>query len=159
MYGWWKYGRRSYGRWAYEMSNDHQMRLGEWQGRVLNVFGAGFRAICGFSSGAVFIFCMLAGLSFPANAAQPPAEGEKIVKSGCVGCHRIEGAPMPRSTKQAPDLIWAGNKYQRAWLVAWLAIRRKNCIRSVMTLTLHERGRTPRSHHVKRNRWLIFYAP
>jgi mono/diheme cytochrome c family protein len=103
------------------MSNDHQMRLGEWQGRVLNVFGAGFRAICGFSSGAVFIFCVLAGLSFPAIAAQPPAEGEKIVKSWCVGCHRIEGAPMPRSTKQAPDLIWAGNKYRQAWLVAWLA--------------------------------------
>lgn len=27
---------------------------------------------------------------------------------------------MPRSTKNAPDLIWAGNKYQRDWLVAWL---------------------------------------
>jgi cbb3-type cytochrome oxidase cytochrome c subunit len=37
-----------------------------------------------------------------------------------VGCHRIEGTPMPRSSKQAPDLIWAGSKYQRAWLVDWL---------------------------------------
>jgi hypothetical protein len=27
---------------------------------------------------------------------------------------------MPRSTKQAPDLIWAGNKYKRGWLVDWL---------------------------------------
>ena len=27
---------------------------------------------------------------------------------------------MLRSTKQAPDLIGAGNKYQRAWLVSWL---------------------------------------
>ena len=27
---------------------------------------------------------------------------------------------MPRSSKKAPDLIWAGSKYQRAWLVDWL---------------------------------------
>ncbi len=32
---------------------------------------------------------------------------------------------MPRSTKQAPDLIWAGNKYQRDWLVAWLQNRKE----------------------------------
>jgi mono/diheme cytochrome c family protein len=83
-------------------------------------FGTGRRSIRELINGAVLTVCVLAGLSFPARAVQPPTEGEKIVKSGCVGCHRIEGAPMPRSTKHAPDLIWAGNKYQRAWLVAWL---------------------------------------
>ncbi len=46
--------------------------------------------------------------------------GEKTVKSLCVPCHRIEGKPAPRKTKNAPDLIWAGNKYQQEWLVAWL---------------------------------------
>lgn len=46
--------------------------------------------------------------------------GEKTVKSLCVQCHRIEGKPAPRKTKNAPDLIWAGNKYQQEWLVAWL---------------------------------------
>ncbi len=46
--------------------------------------------------------------------------GEKIVKSICVQCHRIEGKPAPRKTKKAPDLIWAGNKYQHEWLTAWL---------------------------------------
>lgn len=46
--------------------------------------------------------------------------GEKIVKSLCVQCHRIEGKPAPRKTKTAPDLIWAGNKYRQDWLVAWL---------------------------------------
>lgn len=46
--------------------------------------------------------------------------GEKIVKSLCVQCHRIEGKPAPRRTKQAPDLMWAGNKYRPDWLVAWL---------------------------------------
>lgn len=46
--------------------------------------------------------------------------GEKTVKSLCVQCHRIEGKPAARKTKQAPDLIWAGNKYRQDWLVAWL---------------------------------------
>lgn len=57
------------------------------------------------------------GSSETATAA---VAGEKIVKTTCVQCHRIEGKPAPRKTKQAPDLIWAGNKYQREWLVAWL---------------------------------------
>ena len=52
--------------------------------------------------------------------AKAVGEGETFVKSQCVGCHRIEGKPMPRSLKKAPDLIWAGSKYQRAWLVDWL---------------------------------------
>lgn len=46
--------------------------------------------------------------------------GETLVKTRCVGCHRITGQPMARSKKKAPDLIWAGSKYQRPWLVAWL---------------------------------------
>jgi len=87
----------------------------------LQVFRTGRLKKCGFISGTLLIAYLLAGLFLPAGAAQPPGEGEKIVRSGCVGCHRIKGAPMPRSTKQAPDLIWAGNKYQRAWLVSWLA--------------------------------------
>ena len=37
-----------------------------------------------------------------------------------MACHRVEGDPMPRRSKKAPDLIWAGNKYQREWLVNWL---------------------------------------
>ncbi len=46
--------------------------------------------------------------------------GEQIVISTCVTCHRIEGQPTGRRFKQAPDLIWAGDKYQRKWLVSWL---------------------------------------
>ena len=52
--------------------------------------------------------------------AKALGEGAKLVKFRCMGCHRIEGKPMPRSSKKAPDLIWAGSKYQRAWLVDWL---------------------------------------
>lgn len=57
------------------------------------------------------------GFSEKATAA---VAGEKLVKTTCVQCHRIEGKPAPRKTKQAPDLIWAGNKYQREWLITWL---------------------------------------
>lgn len=53
-------------------------------------------------------------------AAKSEESGEKIVKSTCTSCHRIEGAPAPRRTKKAPDLIWAGSKYQKAWLESWL---------------------------------------
>ncbi|MGA6829304.1 c-type cytochrome [Nitrospira sp. NS4] len=60
---------------------------------------------------------LMVGRSGMASAADP---GEKIVKTTCVQCHRIEGKPAPRKTKKAPDLIWAGNKYQRDWLLAWL---------------------------------------
>lgn len=54
------------------------------------------------------------------GVAVPADPGEHIVKSVCVQCHRIEGKPAPRKTKKALDLIWAGNKYQHEWLVAWL---------------------------------------
>jgi mono/diheme cytochrome c family protein len=86
----------------------------------LNVFGTESRITCGFINGAVLLAWLLVGILVPARAADLKNEGEDIVQSTCVGCHRIQGAPMSRSTKEAPDLIWAGNKYQRAWLVAWL---------------------------------------
>ncbi len=53
-------------------------------------------------------------------AAKGEQAGEQVVRSTCTGCHRIEGPVAARKTKKAPDLIWAGNKYQPAWLVNWL---------------------------------------
>jgi cytochrome c5 len=60
---------------------------------------------------------MALGASEIATAAD---SGEKTVKSLCVQCHRIEGKPAPSKTKNAADLIWAGNKYRQDWLAAWL---------------------------------------
>ena len=68
--------------------------------------------------GGIVFFCL--AIFSPLVEAKSSVEGAKLVKSRCVGCHRIEGEPMPRSSKKAPDLIWAGSKYQRAWLVDWL---------------------------------------
>ncbi|WP_342348993.1 c-type cytochrome [uncultured Nitrospira sp.] len=86
----------------------------------VSVFGIDCRTTSGFINGAVLLVWILVGFLVPARAADLTNEGEGIVQSTCVGCHRIHGSPMPRSTKQAPDLIWAGNKYQRDWLVVWL---------------------------------------
>jgi mono/diheme cytochrome c family protein len=44
----------------------------------------------------------------------------EILQQTCVQCHRLEGQPTSRFNLKAPDLIWAGSKYQRAWLIRWL---------------------------------------
>jgi mono/diheme cytochrome c family protein len=68
-----------------------------------------------------FILVSVSFLLFgPSVVAGQDVTGQEIVKTKCVSCHRIEGDPMPRRTKKAPDLIWAGSKYQREWLGKWL---------------------------------------
>ncbi len=62
----------------------------------------------------VVVFSAFTGLAKADNL------GERTVKSLCISCHRIEGDPVSRQNKKAPDLIWAGNKYQHQWLVEWL---------------------------------------
>jgi len=42
------------------------------------------------------------------------------MKSLWLPCHRSEDKPAPRKTKIAPDLVWADNRYQQEWVVAWL---------------------------------------
>ena len=46
-----------------------------------------------------------------------------IVQQTCAQCHRLEGKPDSRFNLSAPDLIWAGSKYQRSWLIRWLTGR------------------------------------
>jgi mono/diheme cytochrome c family protein len=45
---------------------------------------------------------------------------KELIQQACVSCHRLEGQPDSRFTLRAPDLIWAGSKYQRPWLIRWL---------------------------------------
>ena len=44
---------------------------------------------------------------------------QKLIHT-CAACHRFEGAPESRFNLYAPDLMWAGSKYQRAWVIDWL---------------------------------------
>ena len=45
---------------------------------------------------------------------------KEILQQACVQCHRLEGKPDSRFNLKAPDLIWAGSKYKRTWLIGWL---------------------------------------
>ncbi len=82
------------------------------------------RAVCRWLQAVAFgvsglVIAVTVGHGAPAGpkAADP---GEKIARTTCVQCHRLEGSPAPRRTKKAPDLIWAGHKYRREWLTEWL---------------------------------------
>ena len=70
--------------------------------------------------GAVLI-AMIGLISVPRllfGSDQPRAK--EILQQTCVQCHRLEGKPDSRFNLKAPDLMWAGSKYQRPWLIRWL---------------------------------------
>lgn len=74
-----------------------------------------------FLAGVIVVFC--AWLNIHAADAQD-ANGEDILKSQCGSCHNLTG-PAPTTLKdlwarKGPDLFYAGNKYQEAWMKAWL---------------------------------------
>ena len=52
--------------------------------------------------------------------ASDQARAKDLIQQTCVQCHRLEGTADSRFNLQAPDLIWAGSKYQRSWLIRWL---------------------------------------
>jgi mono/diheme cytochrome c family protein len=64
----------------------------------------------------------LAGvMTFPSvslGSEQPRAK--ELIQQTCAQCHRLEGKADTRFNLSAPDLIWAGSKYQRSWLIRWL---------------------------------------
>lgn len=52
------------------------------------------------------------------------ADGKAILQQQCAGCHDLTG-PAPTTlqgiwSRKGPDLFYAGNKYRRSWLEAWL---------------------------------------
>lgn len=48
------------------------------------------------------------------------SRAKDILQQTCVQCHRLEGKAESRFNLKAPDLIWAGSKYKRSWLIRWL---------------------------------------
>ena len=48
------------------------------------------------------------------------SRAKELIQQTCVHCHRLEGTAGSRFKLHAPDLIWAGSKYQRSWLIRWL---------------------------------------
>ena len=66
-------------------------------------------------------------LSFPTFVCAGEDDyAEKIINSQCRGCHRFEGKPKSKFELKAPDLMWAGVKYQRPWLIGRLMGKEEN---------------------------------
>lgn len=65
---------------------------------------------------------MLVGLfSFPRLLlGSDQTRVKEMIQNNCAGCHRLEGKADSRFNLKAPDLIWAGSKYQRTWLLRYL---------------------------------------
>lgn len=54
------------------------------------------------------------------SLASDLSRAKDLLQQTCVQCHRLEGTADSRFNLRAPDLIWAGSKYQRSWLIRWL---------------------------------------
>jgi mono/diheme cytochrome c family protein len=64
-----------------------------------------------------------AGLVCAADLARSADAGERVrtlLEQQCASCHRFSGEPASKFQIRGPDLMWAGQKYQREWLVGWL---------------------------------------
>lgn len=68
---------------------------------------------------------VVAGFVFLAPASSAVAlDGEALAAENCAACHNLTG-PAPTSfqgvlERKAPDLFYAGSKFNRSWLVKWL---------------------------------------
>lgn len=69
--------------------------------------------------GSAFIALMGLMSSFGVSASDQ-SRAKEVLQQTCIQCHRLEGKPDSRFNLKAPDLIWAGSKYRRPWLIGWL---------------------------------------
>lgn len=51
---------------------------------------------------------------------------EQLIQGQCANCHKFKGEPESKFNLKGPDLMWAGNKYQRPWLIGWLTGKEEN---------------------------------
>ena len=67
----------------------------------------------------LFVGCILGLVPKPLFGGDQE-RAKELIQQTCVQCHRLEGTADSRFNLKAPDLIWAGSKYQRPWLIRWL---------------------------------------
>ena len=67
--------------------------------------------------GATLTLLWLSPVILSANDEQ---QTRALLQKSCAGCHRLEGAADSRFKLKAPDLIGAGSKFKRDWLMNWL---------------------------------------
>ncbi len=75
-----------------------------------------------FSFVSAIALAATVGISSEALASSPP--GMALLKQRCASCHDLTG-PAPTTlhalwARKGPDLFYAGNKFQRKWLIEWL---------------------------------------
>lgn len=70
--------------------------------------------------GAMLMLAVAMGLSPRLLFGGDQPRAKDIIQQTCVQCHRLEGKADSRFNLKAPDLIWAGSKYKRPWLIRWL---------------------------------------
>lgn len=70
--------------------------------------------------GTVVVLISVAGELSANLLAGDEQRAERLITGTCAGCHKFAGQPETRFNLQAPDLMWAGSKYKRAWLIRWL---------------------------------------
>ncbi len=75
--------------------------------------------------------------------AADAGQAETTVRNVCSTCHKFQGEPDSRFKLKAPDLMWAGSKYQHAWLVGFLSGKEK---RLYAKSYRWDRGREPDVH-------------
>ncbi|MDH4234630.1 MAG: c-type cytochrome [Gallionella sp.] len=64
-------------------------------------------------------------LLFMTTAPSYAAGGDAIFKKSCTGCHYTDGPAKEKTiadqlAKKGPELWYAGSKFQKAWLAAWM---------------------------------------
>lgn len=70
--------------------------------------------------GSAILLVILAGTLSANLLAGDDQRAERMIKGTCAGCHKFTGEPESRFNLKAPDLMWAGSKYKRDWLIRWL---------------------------------------
>jgi len=70
------------------------------------------------------LLCALISLAISSAPASAEERGADLLKNRCAICHDLKGPP-PQTIhelwkRDAPDLFYAGDKFRREWLVAWL---------------------------------------
>jgi mono/diheme cytochrome c family protein len=70
-------------------------------------------------AGALILLAPMPAFPSP-SVADDQSRAKDLIQQTCVQCHRLEGTADSRFNLRAPDLIWAGSKYQRSWLIRWL---------------------------------------
>lgn len=73
---------------------------------------------------SAWIYRTLAVATLALLPALANAGGMDILRQRCAECHDLKGPPPQRiavlKSRQGPDFFYAGNKYRKAWLVAWM---------------------------------------